>query len=54
MWKLYLNLQCILQTCILGVIIGTNGKNLDDMNKSLTKIIKVDQADVSVGTLLTY
>ena len=45
----------ILQTSILGVIIGTNGKNLDDiMSKSLTKIIKVDQADVSVGTLLTY
>ena len=45
----------ILQTCILGVIIGTNGKNIDDiMSKSLTKIIKVDQVDVSVGTLLTY
>ena len=46
----------ILQTCILGVIIGTNGKNIDDiMNKSLVvKIIAVDQVDVSVGMLLTY
>jgi hypothetical protein len=36
----------ILQTCILGVIIGKNGKNIDDiMNTSLAKIIKVDQAD---------
>ena len=54
MWKLYLTLY-IIKTCILGVIIGKNGKNIDDiMNKSLTKIIKVDQADVSVVTLLTY
>ena len=45
----------ILQTCILGVIIGKNGKNLDDiMNKSLAKIVKVDQADVSVVMLLAY
>jgi len=45
----------ILQTCILGVIIGKNGKNIDDiMNTSLVnRIIKVDQADVSVVMLLT-
>jgi len=54
MWKLYLTLY-IIETCILDVIIGTNGKNIDDiMKKSLVKIIKVDQADVSVVTLLTY
>jgi predicted PilT family ATPase len=39
----------------LGVIIGKNGKNIDDiMNTSLAKIIKVDQADVSVVMLLAY
>jgi ribosomal protein S3 len=38
-----------------GVIIGKNGKNIDDiMNTSLAKIIKVDQADVSVVMLLAY
>ena len=54
MWKLYLTLY-IITTCILGVIIGKNGKNIDDiMNKSLVnRIIKVDQADVSVVMLLT-
>jgi ribosomal protein S3 len=54
MWKLYLNLY-IITTCILGVIIGKNGKNIDDIkNKSLVnRIIKVDQADVSVVMLLT-